>query len=189
LSADCLIYAKPTVYCSQSWVHADRDIGRRCTSWTLAAIAIPTWQTFIEARRLNIAQDQVYRAMREAQSNATHAKLNWQVSFREVDEVVQWGSSCLSHQRTGITSIPMFASMFFRKLKWRAADQFDYRGNVSKPPFGRITIQSAWRQTQAVCVCFYDFRGNANRKRAFTSKVGQLLLYVGSGHISLLVSL
>jgi len=48
----------------------------------LAAIAIPTWQTFIEARRLNIAQDQVYRAMREAQSNATHAKLNWQVSFR-----------------------------------------------------------------------------------------------------------
>lgn len=52
----------------------------------LAAIALPIWQAFIEVRRLNIAQNQVYRAMREAQSEATHAKLTWQVSFRQVDQ-------------------------------------------------------------------------------------------------------
>jgi prepilin-type N-terminal cleavage/methylation domain-containing protein len=69
----------------------------------LAAIAIPTWQAFIEVRRLNIAQDQVYRAMREAQNNATHAKLTWQVSFREVDEVVQWAvHPALSHRRSAL---------------------------------------------------------------------------------------
>lgn len=36
----------------------------------LSAIAIPSWFSFIQARRLNTAQDQVYRSIREAQSQA-----------------------------------------------------------------------------------------------------------------------
>lgn len=60
----------------------------------LAAIVAPIWLSFIDARRLNTAQDQVYRAMREAQINANRDKINWQASFQEVTvngkDVVQW---------------------------------------------------------------------------------------------------
>lgn len=56
----------------------------------IVAIAVPSWLAFIDARRLNVAQDQVYRAMREAQSNAKRDKVTWQASFRENNSVVQW---------------------------------------------------------------------------------------------------
>lgn len=56
----------------------------------LAAIAIPSWLTFINIRHLNVAQDEVYLAMRQAQSQATKEKLTWQATFREKNGVVQW---------------------------------------------------------------------------------------------------
>lgn len=56
----------------------------------LSAIAAPSWLSFVNARRLSFAQDQVYLAMREAQSNAKRDKTTWQASFRENDGVVQW---------------------------------------------------------------------------------------------------
>ena len=55
----------------------------------LSAIAIPSWIGFVDRLSLNIAQDQVYRAMQAAQSNAKRDKITWQVSFREVNQVVQ----------------------------------------------------------------------------------------------------
>lgn len=55
----------------------------------LAAIAAPSWLAFIDARRLNVAQEQVYRAMREAQGNAKRDKVTWQASFRENNGVAQ----------------------------------------------------------------------------------------------------
>jgi prepilin-type N-terminal cleavage/methylation domain-containing protein len=56
----------------------------------LATIAIPNWLAFVETRRLNTAQNQVYYAMRQAQRQATKEKLTWQASFREQNGVVQW---------------------------------------------------------------------------------------------------
>lgn len=56
----------------------------------LSAIAIPSWLGFSNARRLSVSQDQVYLAMREAQSNAKRDKITWQASFREDGGVVQW---------------------------------------------------------------------------------------------------
>jgi prepilin-type N-terminal cleavage/methylation domain-containing protein len=56
----------------------------------LAAILIPSWLTFINNRSLNIAQSEVYQAMRQAQSQAIKKKLTWQVSLREKNGVVQW---------------------------------------------------------------------------------------------------
>ncbi len=124
----------------------------------LAAIAIPTWQTFIEARRLNIAQDQVYRAMREAQSNATHAKLTWQVSFREVDEVVQWAvhpatiSPAGAHWNNLDSHVRLDVETTLESLSGVRQIQFDYRGNVRKPPFGRITLSSQYGGKLKRCV-------------------------------------
>lgn len=56
----------------------------------LSAIAIPSWLSFIDTRRLNVAQDQLHQAMREAQRNAKRDKSNWQASFRQDNGVVQW---------------------------------------------------------------------------------------------------
>lgn len=56
----------------------------------LAAIAVPSWLTFINIRHLNVAQGEVYQAMRQAQSQATKQKLTWQASFREKNGIVQW---------------------------------------------------------------------------------------------------
>lgn len=60
----------------------------------LSAIAAPAWFSFVERQQLNSAQNQVYRAMQEAKSNATREKITWQVSFRQIrlngKDVVQW---------------------------------------------------------------------------------------------------
>lgn len=56
----------------------------------IAAIAIPSWVNFLDTRRLNIAQDQLYQAMRDAQRNAKRDKSNWQASFRQNNGVAQW---------------------------------------------------------------------------------------------------
>jgi prepilin-type N-terminal cleavage/methylation domain-containing protein len=56
----------------------------------VGAIAIPSWLAFIDILRLNTAQDEVYRAIRQAQSEATRSKVTWQASFREQNGVIQW---------------------------------------------------------------------------------------------------
>ncbi|MEH2369085.1 pilus assembly FimT family protein [Nostoc sp.] len=56
----------------------------------LATIAIPNWLAFVETRRLNTTQNEVYYAMRQAQSQATKDKLTRQTSFRIQNGVVQW---------------------------------------------------------------------------------------------------
>ncbi|MBE9004021.1 type II secretion system protein [Fortiea sp. LEGE XX443] len=56
----------------------------------LSGIVLPSWLAFIEIRKLNAAQDKVYFAMRQAQSQASKDKLSQQVSFREQNGVVQW---------------------------------------------------------------------------------------------------
>lgn len=56
----------------------------------LSAIAAPAWIGFTERQRLNVAQSQIYRAMKQAQSNAKRDKITWQASFREQDNIVQW---------------------------------------------------------------------------------------------------
>ncbi|MCW5313727.1 prepilin-type N-terminal cleavage/methylation domain-containing protein [Nostoc sp. KVJ3] len=56
----------------------------------LATVGIPSWLTFVNIRRLETSQNQVYYAMRQAQSQATKDKLTRQVSFRIQNGVVQW---------------------------------------------------------------------------------------------------
>ncbi|MEH2161726.1 MAG: type II secretion system protein [Nostoc sp.] len=56
----------------------------------LATLGIPNWLAFVETRRLNTAQNQVYLAMRQAQGQATKKKLTWQASFRIQNDIIQW---------------------------------------------------------------------------------------------------
>jgi prepilin-type N-terminal cleavage/methylation domain-containing protein len=47
----------------------------------LAAIAAPSWLTFMNSRRVNTANDQVLQAIRQAQSTATRVRRNQTVVF------------------------------------------------------------------------------------------------------------
>jgi prepilin-type N-terminal cleavage/methylation domain-containing protein len=48
----------------------------------LSAIVAPSWIGFINQRRVNASQDAIFRAIREAQSQAKATKLMYSVSFR-----------------------------------------------------------------------------------------------------------
>ena len=114
----------------------------------LAAIAIPSWQAFIAIYRLNTANDQVYRTLREAQSNAVQEKRTWQVSFQEVNQVVQWAVHPITvlpanAQWNNLDSqIRLDPETTLESVGGVRQIKFDYRGNISKPPLGRITLSS-----------------------------------------------
>ena len=55
-----------------------------------SAIAAPSWLAFINNHNLRTSQDRIYWAIRIAQSNAKRDKTEWQASFRQVGNVVQW---------------------------------------------------------------------------------------------------
>ena len=114
----------------------------------LVAFAAPIYQGFIEIQRLNAAQNQVYLAMREAQSKATQAKLTWQVSFREAGGVVQWAVHASTIQPTAThwhnldSHVRLDSESTLEFAGGVRQIQFDYRGNVRQPPLGRITLSS-----------------------------------------------
>ena len=129
-----------------------------CLVGILSAIAAPSWLAFLDSCRLNIAQRQVYRTLRAAQNNAAYEKITWQASFREKDQVVQWAvhpatvepakanwSNLDSLVRLD-TETTLESSNNVRQI------QFDYKGNVRKPPLGNITLSNKHGGTAKRCV-------------------------------------
>lgn len=114
----------------------------------LSAIAAPSWLAFLDVSRLNTAQDEVYRAMREAQSKAKQEKLTWQVSFRENNGVVQWAIHPATTQAANANwnnlelQVRIDSETTLQISDGVREIQFDYRGNVRQPPLGRITLSS-----------------------------------------------
>ncbi|MBE9126699.1 MULTISPECIES: pilus assembly FimT family protein [unclassified Coleofasciculus] len=127
----------------------------------LSAIAAPQGLAFINHQRLNTAQNQVYRAMQEAKSNAMRDKITWQASFQEVNGVVQWSV----HPADSINFIPS-------GVQWQNLGQTiridkeknkkgAYETTLDSP--GRKTLTGPWR------VQFND-KGNTN------GQLGQITL-------------
>ncbi|WP_016952696.1 Tfp pilus assembly protein FimT/FimU [Anabaena sp. PCC 7108] len=112
----------------------------------LSAIVAPGWVSFMNTRRLNIAQNQVYNAMRQAQSEAKKEKLTWQVSFREQDNIVQWAvhlasvSPSKANWNNLDSNIRLDNETTLQLSQGVRQIQFDYLGSVRKPPLGRITL-------------------------------------------------
>lgn len=123
----------------------------------LTAIAAPSWLEFVNVRRLNIAQEQIYQTIREAQTNAKKERVTWQASFRErnrsgvinlewavdranidVDnddndknDLVTWNSFDVNIRLSTVTSLQSKNNVRFI--------QFNYKGHVNGLP-RRITI-------------------------------------------------
>ncbi|MEM7554230.1 MAG: prepilin-type N-terminal cleavage/methylation domain-containing protein [Cyanobacteria bacterium P01_A01_bin.84] len=123
----------------------------------LSAIAVPSWLNFVANRRLNVAQDEIYQAMRAARSQAEKRKLTWQASFREKNGILQW--SVHSNAISPIdaiwnnldSDIRLDNETTFKLTKGIIKIQFDHQGNV-KPPLGRITIYTKYGGKMKRCV-------------------------------------
>ncbi|MEO1387329.1 MAG: prepilin-type N-terminal cleavage/methylation domain-containing protein [Cyanobacteria bacterium J06634_6] len=58
----------------------------------IAAIAAPTWFSFLEARRLSAVRDKLYVGMRDAQVKAQIQSAHWQFSVRESNGRIEWAT-------------------------------------------------------------------------------------------------
>jgi prepilin-type N-terminal cleavage/methylation domain-containing protein len=115
----------------------------------LSAIAIPSWLSFVQLRRLNSAQNQVYRAMQRAKSQAVKEKLTWQASFREnSDGIVQWAvhpssATIISEAQWNDleSGVHLDADTTLQQSNGVGRVRFDFKGNVT-PPLGNITLNT-----------------------------------------------
>jgi prepilin-type N-terminal cleavage/methylation domain-containing protein len=114
----------------------------------LSAIAAPTWIAFVNRQLLNTAQYQVYQAIQEAKSNAKLQKVTWQFSIRESDNVAQWAVHPVTVNPANAqwNNLDKTVHIDPETTLEHSGDvnriQFDYHGNVAKPPLGRVTLSS-----------------------------------------------
>ncbi|WP_066384287.1 MULTISPECIES: GspH/FimT family protein [unclassified Anabaena] len=124
----------------------------------LATLALPNWFAFVETQRLSKAQNEVYNAMRQAQSQASKEKLTWQASFREQDGIVQWAVHPASTSPTRAnwnnldSSVQLDSETTLQESDGVRRIQFDYFGSVRQPPLGRITLSSKSGSKAKRCV-------------------------------------
>lgn len=115
----------------------------------LAAIGIPSWLSFLQNLRLNVAQNEVYGVLLEAKTKAAHQKITYQASFREVNDVAQWAVHPASvtpteeHWQNFNSFIKIDESkttlyQYSTNGVWRM--QFNYKGN-SNGRLGRVTVR------------------------------------------------
>jgi prepilin-type N-terminal cleavage/methylation domain-containing protein len=126
----------------------------------LSAIALPSWLSFINTRRLNNAQNQVYLAMRQAQSQAQKEKVIWLASFREKNNLVEWAVHSVNQQLSDDLWHPLDSDISIdRETTLRQTSispqqyqvSFDYRGQVI-PQFGRLTLIGKYSGDAKRCV-------------------------------------
>ncbi|MEM7726659.1 MAG: prepilin-type N-terminal cleavage/methylation domain-containing protein [Cyanobacteria bacterium P01_A01_bin.45] len=124
----------------------------------LTAIAVPSWLNFVTIRRLSVAQDEIYQAMRKARSQAEKNKFTWQASFREKDGILQWSiHSAAINPNDAIwnnldSDIRLDTETTLQESQGIRRIQFDFQGNVRKPPLGRISISTKYGGKAKRCV-------------------------------------
>ncbi len=113
-------------------------------------IVAPTWLAFVNTRRLNVAQNQVYQAMREAQRQARKEKLTYHASFREQNNILQWAvhPATMNPSHANWNNLDpavqlVEAESTLDKLPNNVRRvQFDYIGSVPLSQLSRITLSS-----------------------------------------------
>jgi len=113
----------------------------------LSAIAIPSWQLFLQRLRLNAAQAEALNILRTAQNHAKREKRVWQASFRQENNQVQWSvhsedsppvwKNLLDEDADQIDIDE--ANSTFRRYNEAYGVQFQYKGRTNGQ-LGRITF-------------------------------------------------
>ncbi|MDZ8222151.1 prepilin-type N-terminal cleavage/methylation domain-containing protein [Nostoc sp. ChiVER01] len=141
----------------------------------LATMAIPNWLGFVQTRYLNTAQSEVYYAMRQAQSQASKEKLTWKASFREQNGIIQWAIHPATVNPSNAnwnnlnSNVRLDAETTLQESNGIRQIQFDYRGNVSQPPLGRITLSSKYGGKVKRCVVVSTILGAMRMEKEHTT--------------------
>jgi len=149
----------------------------------LAALGIPNWITFVATRQLNTAQNEVYYAMRQAQTQATKEKSTWQASFREQNGIVQWAvhpatvSPSNANWNNLDANVRLDAETTLREINSIKQIHFNYKGNVQEPPLGRITLSSKSGGKAKRCVIVSTILGAIRTAKEHTRADGGKYCY------------
>lgn len=125
----------------------------------LFAIGAANWGALLNIQRLNIAQEQVFLAMRTAQTNAKHQHLSWQTDFRQANQIVQWVihpdgvAPPESHWNSLDPNVQLDSETNLRETNGVRRVEFNHWGGVNGST-GRITLsgKSGGRTKRCVIV-------------------------------------
>lgn len=114
----------------------------------LAAMATISWQSFWHARLLTAAQDEVFQALRQSQTQAIRTHANWATSFQTSNGVTQWSVHQANVVSTGIdwhgldprVQIDTTKTTLTQSSSIYRVD-FNYRGHVPVASFGKLALQ------------------------------------------------
>lgn len=114
----------------------------------LAAIAAPPWLAFVNTQRLNSAQEEIYEAMRSAQSQAKLYRSIWQISVRELNGTVQWAAHAAQTSPSAApwksldAAIQLDSETTLSEVAGVHRVQFNHKGRLNGLMLGRITLSS-----------------------------------------------
>lgn len=124
----------------------------------LASIIAPSWLGVQSANALNVGQDNIFQALRQAQQQSIQSRQSWQARFRELNHQVQWSTDASAALGNGgWQDLPPNVRIALDQTTLRQQDkgiyfvEFNYKGNVT-PPFGRLSLASARGGQQRRCV-------------------------------------
>jgi len=147
----------------------------------LAALGIPNWLAFVNTRRLNTAQNEVYYSMRQAQRQATKDKLTWKASFREQDGIVQWAvhpdtvNSSNANWNNLDSNVRLDSETNLQGSSGIYKVEFDYTGNAKD--LGRITLSSKSGGKAKRCVIVSTILGAMRTAKEQTTTNGGKYCY------------
>jgi prepilin-type N-terminal cleavage/methylation domain-containing protein len=130
-----------------------------------AAIATPAWFAFWNTKKLNVAQSQVLDIMKQAQNTAKQQHINYQASFRQENNRVQWATHPANADPTkqswstleeGIKLEEPDTTLFRAGNVYRM--QFNHRGEANGQT-GKVTLSLASGGASKRCVVVSNLLG------------------------------
>ena len=118
----------------------------------LSSLAVPKWLAFVDVFRLNAAQDTVFLAIRQAQSEAIRNKRPWQFTFRERNSVFEWSV----HQADGGQFLPV--SIDKQNSLWHRLED-NIRLDIDKNALGKYETTIPSQTSSASWRVLFDYRG------------------------------
>jgi len=147
----------------------------------IAAIASPRWMRFLEERRLVSATDQIYSAVREAQSQSQYKGTSWRLSVRERSDLIELAvhsnatpAALAKWEAIDAKAIQIDGETTFANSGGIYYVRFDSKGNV-KYRLGRLTVSGRRFSTQKRCVIVSTLIGAVRQsKEQATLRDGKL---------------
>lgn len=112
----------------------------------LMLIMAPAWNNLLLRQQLSTAQSHAHQVLRQAQLEAIHRRTPWQVSFRQIDDQVEWASHAATLAPTKAAWQPLTSTVkidtketTFPKASGIYRMRFNYLGSV-QGQLGRLTF-------------------------------------------------